>query len=213
MSKLKKQNILLGTVATVAMILSIFGVVAAILSESLVARILIIICSVLLLILAFLYLLVIIISRDNIPNFFLYDEKTNRNISIEQLEYDAVASRLDEFVDRMGGADILMRRHGLENGNFGMGAILRPAVVYRLLYLSAQDDNVLELIKSSDNSAFQLFINCLEDVGDKDMASVIQRYRTGSVSGEKFKLFLGNNQKYIQGRTMAYISKNIERFY
>lgn len=213
MSKLKKQNILLGTVAGIALVLSIFGVIAAILSDSVLTKILIFICSTLLIILALLYIFVILLSRNNVPNFFLYDEKTNRNISIEQLDYESVSSRLDNFIERMGGMDFLIQRRGLENGNFGIGAILRPVIVYRLLYRSALDDNVLMLIGTSDDRVFSVIFRCLEEAGDKDMASVVQRYHNNSVNADNFKRFLINNQKYIQGRTMAYISKNIERFY
>ena len=162
---------------------------------------------------ALLYIFVIFLSRNNVPNFFLYDEKTNRNISIEQLDYESVSSRLDNFIERMGGVDFLIRRRGLENGNFGIGAILRPVIVYRLLYRSALDDNVLMLIGTSDDRVFSVIFRCLEEAGDKDMASVVQRYHNNSVNADNFKRFLINNQKYIQGRTMAYISKYIERFY
>ena len=48
MSKLKKQNILLGIVAAIALMLAAFGVVAAILSDSVLTKILIFTCSVLL---------------------------------------------------------------------------------------------------------------------------------------------------------------------
>ena len=213
MPNLKKQNVILGVVATVALILAIFGVIAAILSDSVLTKILIFICSTLLIILALLYIFVILLSRNNVPNFFLYDEKTNRNISIEQLDYESVSSRLDNFIERMGGMDFLIRRRGLENGNFGIGAILRPVIVYRLLYRSALDDNVLMLIGTSDDRVFSVIFRCLEEAGDKDMASVVQRYHNNSVNADNFKRFLINNQKYIQGRTMAYISKNIERYY
>lgn len=213
MSRLKKQNVLLGAVAIIALVLSIFGIVAAILSDSLLTKVLIIVCSVLLVILALLYALVVWLSRDNVPNFFLYDEKLNKNISGDHLDYESVALRLDKFIERMGGVDILLKRRALENGNFGIGAVLRPAVVYRLLYRSVQDNNILGLIRDSEDSVFYVFVGCLEAVGDKDMASVVQRYRCNSISTDKFKHFLENNQKYIQGRTMAYVSKNIERFY
>ncbi len=213
MPNLKKQNVILGVVATVALILAIFGVIAAILSDSVLTKILIFICSTLLIILALLYIFVILLSRNNVPNFFLYDEKTNRNISIEQLDYESVSSRLDNFIERMGGIDFLIQRRGLENGNFGIGAILRPVIVYRLLYRSALDDNVLMLIGTSDDRVFSVIFRCLEEAGDKDMASVVQRYHNNSVNADNFKRFLINNQKYIQGRTMAYISKNIERYY
>lgn len=213
MPNLKKQNVILGVVATVALILAIFGVIAAILSDSVLTKILIFICSTLLIILALLYIFVILLSRNNVPNFFLYDEKTNRNISIEQLDYESVSSRLDNFIERMGGMDFLIQRRGLENGNFGIGAILRPVIVYRLLYRSALDDNVLMLIGTSDDRVFSVIFRCLEEAGDKDMASVVQRYHNNSVNADNFKRFLINNQKYIQGRTMAYISKNIERYY
>ena len=213
MSKLKKQNILLGVVATIALILAIFGVVMAILSESLLTKILIFICSALLAILALLYIIVILLSRDNVPNFFLYNEKTHKNITIEQLDYESVAARLDAFIERMGGVDTFWKHRGLENGNFGMGAILRPTIVYRFLYRSAQDDNILSYIGNSDDRSFSVFIRCLEEVGDEDMASIVQRYRYNSVTADKFKHFLSKNQRYIQNRTMVYISKNIERFY
>ena len=213
MSKLKKQNILLGVVATIALILAIFGVVAAILTDSPLTKILIFICSALLAILALLYIIVILLSRDNVPNFFLYDEKTRKNIPIEQLDYESVAARLDAFIDRMGGVDIFWKRRGLENGNFGVGAILRPTIVYRFLYRSAQDDNILAYIGNSDDRTFLMFIRFLEDVGDEDMASIVQKYRYNALPDDKFKHFLSNNQRYIQNRTMAYISKNIERFY
>ena len=200
MSKLKKQNILLGAVAAIALILAIFGVVAVILSESPLTKILIIICSVLLAILALLYIIVILLSRDNVPNFFLYDEKTRKNSPIEQLDYQAVAVRLDAVIERMGGVDIFWKHRGLENGDFGMGAILRPTIVYRFLYRSAKDDNILSCIIKSDDRSFLTFIRCLEDVGDEDMASIVKKYRYNGIPDDKFKLFLSNNQRYIQRR-------------
>ena len=213
MSKLKKQNILLGVVAAIALMLAIFGVVAAIISDSPLTKILIFICSALLIILALLYIIVILLSRDNVPNFFLYDEKARKNIPIEQLDYEAVAARLDAFIEHMGGVDIFWKHRGLENGNFGVGAILRPTIVYRFLYRSAQEEDVLAYIGNSDDRSFSVFIRCLEDVGDEDMASIVRKYRYNAVAADKFKHFLSNNQRYIKNRTMAYISKNIERFY
>jgi hypothetical protein len=210
---LKKQNILLGVVASIALILAIFGVVVAMLSDSILSKILIIICSVFLAILALLYLIAILLSRDNVPNFFLYDEKKHKNIQIEQLDYNSAACRLDEYIERLGGVDVLFKRRGIENGNFGIGAILRPVIVYRLLYRSTQDDNILAYIRDCDNNVFTVLIHCLEDNGDRDMAFIVQKYRYNSVIADKFKHFLSNNQRYIQNRTMAYISKNIERFY
>ena len=61
MPNLKKQNVILGVVATVALILAIFGVIAAILSDSVLTKILIFICSTLLIILALLYIFVILL--------------------------------------------------------------------------------------------------------------------------------------------------------
>ena len=53
----------------------------------------------------------------------------------------------------------------------------------------------------------------IEMAGEAEMARAIMNYKTKGCSPANFRRYLGANAKYLQGRMLAYVRRNIERFY
>lgn len=209
----KKYNIFFAALAILALILSLFGIISAIRCEGGAPRILLVICSGLLLILAFVYITVILFSLDREPNFFLCDESFEKNQSVSSLSFDQVASRADAFIEYVGGAEMLLKRRLLIDGDFGMGAILRPVVSYRLLQYASKDRAVFSLIENTDDKTFAVLCQSLEAAGEQDLPQALVRYRERGGDPDNFCRFLNGNYKYIQNKMMSYVLRNLELFY
>ncbi|MBQ9080253.1 MAG: hypothetical protein IJY27_04190 [Clostridia bacterium] len=210
----KKQNMFFGCASVLALILAVFGFICSANSAAAtIARVLFGICSVLLLVLAVIYATVVVISRDTEPNFFLCDLPTGKNIAEDKLDVARVAERVDYYIDLLGGVDRLIRGRVLIDGNFGVGAVLRPAVVYRLLQRAAVDDAVFALVEHADDRIFETICRELEKAGETDMPAAIMRHRQNKGSSDSFKRFLVGNQRYIQSRSLVYVRRNLELFY
>lgn len=208
----KKYNVFFLALAVVCLLLSVVGVVSALNNDG-VVKVIMLVCSGLLVLLAGIYLLAVVLSRDAEPNFFLYDNEQRRNIPLSKLSVEAVISRLDEFVEDMGGVETLMRGRTLSEGNFGVGAVLRPLVAYRIIMSAAESDNAFMLLDRADDKIIGTLCRALETAGEQDMPKAILRYRQNGGDTERFKHFLCGNNKYIRGRIMAYIKRNLEQFY
>jgi len=209
----KKYNIFFTTISILALILSLFGIISAIRSDDGAPKILLLICSFLLLILALIYITVIVFSCDRELNFFLCDDNFEKNLPASSLTFDQVSSRTDAFIESVGGAEMLLKRRLLIDGDFGMGAILRPVVSYRLLQYASKDRVVFKLIENADDKTFSVLCQSLEAAGEHDLPQALIRYRERGGDPDNFCRFLNGNYKYIQSKMMFYVLRNLELFY
>ena len=89
-----------------------------------------IIISVLCILMGLGLLLVLFLGRDNDPNFFLYDTKTQRNIPAEELTFDRVNSRMTYFLTTLSSSPEDLWTDNLladnEGGRFGVNGVYRP---------------------------------------------------------------------------------------
>ena len=206
----KKYNYIFVAIAIVALILSVFGFVSASRTDISIARVLLITCSALLIVLALIYAYVVWLSVDREPNFFLYDEQSGKNISGEKIDYARVSSKVDIYVSEMGGYDHMMKKHGLDNC---VVSVLAPVVAFRLVQLAATDDHIFELLDQADDKAICTLCRSLEMADEANMTTVILKYHNQSGNVENFRKYLANNHKYIQNKVMNYVKRNIEQFY
>lgn len=210
----KKQLIFLAVVSVMSFALAILGIIYAVRSESGIVSALLVACTVLLLALTVLYIIIIVVSMKKGDNFFLYDFESAKNVRPDELTAQMVNSRLDDFMmEYFDGPKKLLGGRGLIDGGFGVGAVLRPAVSYRLLYLAAESADVMLALESCDDRVLRVLCQALEAAGESDMPRVIIRHRESHGETEKLRRFLVGNQKYIQSRLMHFIKRNIEQFY
>lgn len=206
----KKYNYIFVAIAIVALILSVFGFVSASRTDISIARVLLIICSSLLIVLALIYAYVVLLSVDREPNFLLYDEQSGKNIAIEKIDFVRVSSKVDVYVSELGGYDYLMKNYGFDSS---VVPALMPVVAFRLVQLAATDDHIFELIDRADDKAITSLRRALEMADETNMTAAISKYHSQGGNIENFRKYLANNHKYIQNRVMNYIKRNIEQFY
>ena len=96
-----------------------------------------IIISVLCILMGLGLLFTLYLGRDNDPNFFLYDTKTQRNIPVEELSFDRVNSRMSYFMTTLTTSQEKLWRPGVldpASPRFGTDAVYLPLAAYKMLY-------------------------------------------------------------------------------
>ncbi len=206
----KKYNYIFIAIAVLALILSVFGFVSAGATDIDGARVLLIICSVLLIFLACIYAYVVLLSLDREPNFILYNEQSGKNDDLDKIDYTRVSSRIDGYVAEVGGYDYVMKGNGIDNGIL---SVFKPIVAFRVVQLAAIDDQIFDLLDRADEKAISMLCRALEMADEANMTTAILKYHQSGGNADNFRKYLASNQKYIQNKVMNYVKRNIEMFY
>ena len=158
------------------------------------------------------------LNRDTEPNFFLFDRQKKRNISIDDLTFKFANERLSFLLTTVSQSpEDLWHEDVLENElKLGYRKIYRPLIAYKMLYDLADKnvDSYWEYLQTATPDTVLSIARALEQAGETEMVKafifIMENYR-----GEPAKIrnFVIGNQKYIRGRIMAYIKRNIELFY
>lgn len=170
---------------------------------------------VLLSLLIFYYLWVI---RDAEPNFFLFDRAKKRNISVDNLTFAIVNEKMNFYLtmvcdspEQLWEEDILERERVL-----GYRRVYRPLLAYKMLYDLADKKIAAywELLLGASEEKIASICSALEQAGEQEMAKAFRflmaNYRE---KPEKIKDFVEGNSRYIRGKMIGYVKKNIELFY
>ncbi len=219
-SVLKKNSNLIMAIAAVvalvgALLILIFPVRLAAPGYKKVLGVIIALCMFLLAALVAFYLY---LSRDTEPNFFLFDRQKKRNIPVDELTFKFANDRLSFLLTTVSDSpDELWSVDVLENElKLGYRKIYRPLIAYKMLYDVADKnvDSYWEYLQTATPETVLSIARALEQAGETEMVKafvfIMENYR-----GEPAKIrnFVIGNQKYIRGRIMAYIKRNIEMFY
>lgn len=181
-------------------------------------RVLEIIISCLMLLLSLLILYYLYITRDAEPNFFLFDRARKRNIPVEDLTFTIVNERMSFFLTMVcESAEQLWQDNVLESDRkLGYRRVYRPLLAYKMLYDLA-DKNIAaywNLLLTATPATVDSLCSALEQGGEKEMVKafryIMENYRENP---EKIKDFVCGNMRYIRGRMLGYIKRNIELFY
>lgn len=167
-------------------------------------------------------LFMLYLSRDNDPNFFLYDTKTQRNLPAEELTFDRVNSRMTYFLTTLSTsqeklwADNVLADDGSDR--FGVNDVYRPLTAYKMLYDLTEIDRPegWRLFLTATPATLDTLLDALEENGEDAMAKALHHaYNSASGSDdiEWVRDFLTGNAKYLRRRMLGYVQKHIEWFY
>ena len=177
------------------------------------------ICGILLLMLAVLFLLYWWLSRDTDPNFFLYNRRTKKNMPIGELTPRIVNDRMTYFLAQIATSpDMLWSGDVLERGNnFGHHFVYRPLVVYKMLYDMGDkepDSPYWEHLENASPEVIHIICHTLERVGEKQIVRAFLMLREAEpIPGPQMKDFLQGNVAYFNGKMFSYVKKYIDYFY
>ena len=181
-------------------------------------RVLGIIIAVFMFLLSALIAIYLWLNRDTEPNFFLFDRQRKRNISIDDLTFKFANERLTFLLTTVSqSAEGLWHDDVLENElKLGYRKVYRPLIAYKMLYDLADKniDSYWEYLLTATPETVLSIAHALEQAGETEMVKafvfIMENYRGDPA---KIRNFILGNQKYIRGRIMAYIKRNIELFY
>ena len=185
-------------------------------------KVCLIVISVLCILMGLGLLFTLYLGRDNDPNFFLYDTKTQRNLPAEELTFDRVNSRMSYFLTTLSTsqeklwADNILADNG--TGRFGVNDVYRPLTAYKMLYDLVELDRPegWALFLCASPATIDALRDALEENGEEAMSKALY-HAYNSASGredtEWLRDFLSGNAKYLRRRMLGYVQKNIEWFY
>lgn len=162
------------------------------------------------------------LSRDNDPNFFLYDTKTQRNVPVEELTFDRVNSRMSYFLTTLSTSQEKLWADNVlgnsESGRFGANDVYKSLTAYKMLYDLTEIDRPegWRLFLNATPATLDALLDALEDNGEDAMAKALNHaYNSASGSDdiEWIRDFLMGNAKYLRRRMLSYVQKHIEWFY
>lgn len=153
-----------------------------------------------------------------LPNFFLYNRKTQENISSDDLSFNGINSRMTLFMSRVSSSQSDAWTSDLMSKGpevFGEGNIFKPLVAYKMLFdLAAQDNGgVWEFFTNAREDVINSLTESLAMNGDGEMGKMLSALYSAKDEGTKrLRDFLLGNQKYLQNRMMNYCIANIQAF-
>ena len=181
-------------------------------------KILLSVIASLMLLLALLVVYYLYVVRDVEPNFFLFDRSKKRNIPVEELTFKIVNERMNFFLTLVCESAVqLWQNDVLENeSKLGYRRVYRPLLAYKMLY-DLVDKNIptyWELLYNATPATVNSICDALEQGGEREMVKafryIMDNYRSNP---DKIKDFVEGNQRYIRGRMLGYVKRNIEVFY
>lgn len=212
-----KLKIVLAIVTALFLIVAVVLFVLSLsLDLALLPRIVLIIVSVLALALSvelgyFTYLLI-----DKKPNYFLYNPKTKRNISVQKLSFDTVNSRMNRFLSKYATSEgKIWNDRVLDDPYLDMPADFRPLVAYKLLFGLADKDaeSGWKCLENASADTVSFICNGLRANKDNEFASALEGLMSQKpVNIKVIRDYLVRNKRYIQNKMLKYAVENIEKF-
>lgn len=153
---------------------------------------------------------------DSTQNYFLFNNQTKRNISVQKLTFQTINARMNSFLSNYASSEAkIWNERVLDNPYLEMADNFKPLVAYKLLFGLADRDSEAGwrcLMNSSEETV--LFIcNGLEANGDKAFADAFaQRMKEKPINVNSVRELLVKNKKYIQNKMTKYVIENIDSF-
>ena len=206
-------------IALLSFIAAIVVIISAVGADATYKKVLLGISSALFFVLMLLALYYFYLTRENDPNFFLYDQTLHKNLPVDQLTFSVVNERMEFYLSLISDSDEELWQGGVlakSDGSFGRDEIYRPLVAYKMLYdLTERDDDVQwRLLEFAETTTIRLLTRALKQSGDGEMAqAIVELYKGEGEEGENLRDFLMGNRKYLRGRMLRYVKQNLDYFY
>ena len=213
----KKTNLLLvitsAFFAILAIILLVFGIVY---DKGAFAKIMLFVAFLLVLLLAVELAYLFVLSRNVVPNYFLFNTALNVNISADKLTFEMIDARMNKYLSSFAKSEAELFTNGiLENSAAKIKREFHPIVSYKLLLDLAENDtdDVWKCFVLATEMTVEYIAIGLAQNGDRDMADAIRQLkRAKPVNLKQTRDFLVSNKKYIKKRFFKYVQDNIDSF-
>ena len=163
----------------------------------------------------------IFLCFDGEANFFLYDRKTGRNISEDELTFDRINARMGYYMTLIAESqaetwerNVLAR----DDARFGDNQVYKPMTAYKMLYDLGEIDSqsTWELFTGATPEAITAICKVLHGAGEVAMAKALLDIYEGAESVddvEEIRDFVMGNTKYLRRRMKEYVLGHIDEFY
>ena len=199
--------------AVLAIILFVFGVTY---DRGVLAKVLLILASLFVLLLSAELLYLFLLSRNVVPNYFLFNTTLNKNIPVEKLTFEMIDARMNKYLSAYAKNEAVLWTDGiLEKRASEIHPIFRPIVAYKLLFDIAENDSeaAWKCFLVSSDMTVEYIAGGLAQNNDREFAAaILQLKRTKPVNMKQTRDFLVGNKKYIKKQMVRYVTNNIERF-
>ncbi len=217
MSQQKKIRMIVGIAALVAAILAIVLLVVGILySGGTLAKTLLIIISVVVLLLAFELGYLFLLFGDTKPNYFLFNSKTNRNMSVQKLTFQILNVRMNRYLAAYAPSEgKIWTDRVLDNPYIEMDDAFKPLVGYKLLFdLAERDfDAGWKCFDLASDETVEFIAAAIELNGEVDIAKNLRELKAEKPTNLKHvRDYLVGNRKYLQSKMFKYVVENVDKF-
>ncbi|MBE6576780.1 MAG: hypothetical protein E7653_01415 [Ruminococcaceae bacterium] len=200
--------------AVLAVVLLIVGFVYD--AEHLFTKIMIIVVAILSLGLAGELAYMLYISGSVTPNYFLYDPKAKRNVSVQSLNAQMVNARMNRYFSKYAASEGKLWTDGiLDDVNLDMADEFKPIVAYKLLIDLAQMDQESgwKCFELASPATVGFICVALKMNGEEEIANNLNMMKAVQPFQVKYvRDYLISNKAYLQSKMMRYVRDNIEKF-
>ena len=213
----KKTNLLLvissAFFAVLAIILLVFGIVY---DKGAFAKVLLFLAFLLVMLLSAELAYLFVLSRNVVPNYFLFNTALNINMPVNKLTFEMVDARMNKYLSSFAKNEAELWSGGiLENSAAKIKREFHPIVSYKLLLDVAENDTDAAwkcFVLATDMTVEYIAIGLTQN-GDRDMADAIRQLKGAKpINLKQTRDFLVGNKKYIQKRLFTYVQDNINNF-
>ncbi len=213
----KKLKLILAIVSGIALVAAILLFVLSLtVIQNVVTRVIMIITSVLFLALAVEVFYLFMITGDSRANYFLYDSRQGRNISVQKLAFQTVNVRMNRFLSGYAPSEgKLWTDKVLDNPYLEMDDAFKPLVAYKLLFDLAEHDSESgwRCFELASYETVDFLCRALEMGGDEEMAQNLRQMKASTPINLKYvRDYLVRNRQYLKEKMRRYVCENIQQF-
>ena len=217
MDQQKKVRLIVGIASIVAAVLFVVLLVVGIVYDgSGLAKALLIIISVLVLALAAELGYLFMLFADTKPNYFLFNSKSNRNISVQKLTFQTINVRMNRYLAAYAPSEgKIWTDRVFDNPYLEMDDSFKPLVAYKLLFdLAERDfDAGWKCFDLASDDTVEFIAAALEMNNDNEIAKNIRQLKLNKPTNLKYERdYLVGNRQYLQKKMFKYTVDNIDMF-
>ncbi len=217
MDKQNKIRLTVGIAAIVAMILFVVLLIVGIVYDGgTFSKVLLIIISVLCLALSLELGYLYFLFGSTKPNYFLFNSKTNRNMSPQKLTFQIINVRMNKYLSAYAPSEGKIWTDGVFDSPYlSMDDAFKPLVAYKLFFdLAERDfDAGWKCFDLASDQTVEFLASALEMNDDHEIAKNIRQLKFSKPTNLKYvRDYLVGNKRYLQSRMHKYTMDNINLF-
>lgn len=214
----KPLVILLAVIMAMLAILGAFLIKVGMTTPQVFKKICFFVCAAMIAVLICLLGYLLWLSRDKEPNYFLFDRQLCKNILPEELRFRTVNEKMSVYISaNFESSEKLWLGDAWNVGDrFGANGEYRGLVAYKMLYDLADHDKVdqWDYFAEASLETITHMCNALMNSGDRNLAQKLMYVRQNcGVEIAPLRSLLLGNKKYLAGKMIGIVRRNIEWFY